>query len=313
MATNVIKKYNRQDIDHIRQSVHCAVLLEKNGFKLDPKESSKKHLKYKNNGQTIIVSHEGRGWWNPHGTDKGDVLALQKMFYKDMSFLEVVDSLISFAGILPTFPEVLQKKKDKPPVSSKDILEKKLLQQNTECWDYLSKKRGLPSEILFMAIKQKIIRQGIKGTSLFLHKKLNGKITGAEMRGPEYQGFTNGGTKTLFYFIGGIDQVTRLVIVESAIDALSFAALDPITNGTLYVSTGGGIGPETIVSLEEVMKKLIIRNNVMIEIGTDKDQAGNNFADLLYDRFQKYKLHMRRITPIGNTKDWNEVLINNVT
>lgn len=306
MSSN--QKYSRQELDHIRQSVHCGALLELNGFKLDPRESSKKHLKYKNNGETIIVTHEGHGWWDPHNTDKGDVVALQMRLSNSMSFLDAIHSLAALTGISPEFPEVFRKIKDKPPITSKDLLAKKPLEPDTECWNYLTKERAIPSEILIMAAKQKVIRQGIKGTSYFLHKEICGNITGAEMRGPQYKGCVRGGDKSLFCFMGGDAPILRLVITEAAIDALSFAALDPITNGTLYVSTGGGMGPGTLKTLDNLMEKLSVRKRVVIEIATDKDKGGEGFAELLLNNFQQHGLIMRRTVPTGEYKDWNDLL-----
>ena len=45
------------------------------------------------------------------------------------------------------------------------------------------------------------------------------------MRGPQYKGFAKGGDKALFW-IGELAQARRVAITESAIDALSLAALE---------------------------------------------------------------------------------------
>src|SRR5271166_1807781 len=62
-----------------RRGVNCAALLESvvPGWKLDPKETTQRALKYwRDDGAILIVNHDGRGWWDPWGTAKGDVFDL---------------------------------------------------------------------------------------------------------------------------------------------------------------------------------------------------------------------------------------------
>jgi hypothetical protein len=56
------------EIEELREKVHCAVVLERTPppWKLDRKESTKLSLKYRRGkGEILIVSHAGRGWWDP--------------------------------------------------------------------------------------------------------------------------------------------------------------------------------------------------------------------------------------------------------
>jgi hypothetical protein len=64
------------EIEDLRDKVHCAVVLERTPppWKLDRKESTKLSLKYRRGkGEILIVSHGGRGWWDPTSDAKGDV------------------------------------------------------------------------------------------------------------------------------------------------------------------------------------------------------------------------------------------------
>jgi hypothetical protein len=47
--------------------------------------------------------------------------------------------------------------------------------------------------------------------------------------------------------------LTRLVLTEAAIDALSIAAIESLRRDTLYAATGGGMGPGTIAALEALL------------------------------------------------------------
>src|SRR4029077_16733181 len=67
------------EIGELRDRVHCAVALERTPppWKLDRKESTKLSLKYRRGkGEILIVSHAGRGWWDPTSEAKGDVFHL---------------------------------------------------------------------------------------------------------------------------------------------------------------------------------------------------------------------------------------------
>ena len=67
------------EIEELRNKVHCAVVLERTPppWKLDRKESTKLSLKYRRGkGEILIVSHAGRGWWDPTSDAKGDVFGL---------------------------------------------------------------------------------------------------------------------------------------------------------------------------------------------------------------------------------------------
>jgi hypothetical protein len=62
------------ELDLFRQAVNCAAVLERmiGGWKLDARESSRSALKYRRGkGEMIIVSHDGRGWWDATGSAKG--------------------------------------------------------------------------------------------------------------------------------------------------------------------------------------------------------------------------------------------------
>jgi hypothetical protein len=68
------------EIEELRDKVHCAVVLERipPPWKLDRKESTKLSLKYRRGkGEILIVSHAGRGWWDPTSDAKGDVHAIR--------------------------------------------------------------------------------------------------------------------------------------------------------------------------------------------------------------------------------------------
>ena len=97
------------EIEDLRAKVHCAVVLERTPppWKLDRKESTRLSLKYRRDkGEILIVSHAGRGWWDPTSDAKGDVFGLVRRLEPTLSFGHVRKRLREFAGLAPRFPPV---------------------------------------------------------------------------------------------------------------------------------------------------------------------------------------------------------------
>ena len=70
------RQMDKREIEELRQKVGCAALLEKDGWKVDVKESTRRAIKYRRDSNIIIVIHEGRGWFDPLSPAKGDVFSL---------------------------------------------------------------------------------------------------------------------------------------------------------------------------------------------------------------------------------------------
>src|SRR5271166_556547 len=97
------------EIEELRDKVHCAVVLERTPppWKLDRKESTRLSLKYRRGkGEILIVSHAGRGWWDPTSDAKGDVFGLVQRLEPGLTFGHVRKRLREFAGLPPCFPPV---------------------------------------------------------------------------------------------------------------------------------------------------------------------------------------------------------------
>jgi len=101
-----------------RCGVNCAALLESivPGWNLDPKESTRRALKYRRgDGAILIVNHDGRGWWDPRGTAKGDVFDLVQHLDPHLNFGQVRRVLRRFVGVAPGFPTAVRAKKGRDP------------------------------------------------------------------------------------------------------------------------------------------------------------------------------------------------------
>ena len=95
------------EIEELRDRVHCAVVLERTPppWRLDRKESTKLSLKYRRGkGEILIVSHGGKGWWDPTSDAKGDVFGLVQRLEPGLNFGHVRKRLREFAGMSPNYP-----------------------------------------------------------------------------------------------------------------------------------------------------------------------------------------------------------------
>jgi hypothetical protein len=96
----------RKDLEDLRDKVPCTAVLETDGWKLDAKESSKRAVKYRRgDGEIVIVTHNGKGWFDPMSDAKGDVFGLSKHLgsFGFVEALERVGELVGFVASQPVW------------------------------------------------------------------------------------------------------------------------------------------------------------------------------------------------------------------
>ncbi|MEO0852221.1 MAG: DUF3991 and TOPRIM domain-containing protein, partial [Cyanobacteria bacterium J06648_11] len=118
---------------------------------------------------------------------------------------------------------------------------------------YLNADRGLTQALLAQPRFASCIRRDARGNAVFAHLNRDG-ICGFELKNTSFTGFSKGGAKGL-WASGTTQADTALVIAESAIDALSHAALHPSPTAR-YVSLAGQTSPEQLALVEAAMRKL---------------------------------------------------------
>ena len=251
------------EIEELREKVHCAVVLEQTRpcWKLDRKESTKRSLKYRRGkGEILIVSHAGRGWWDPTSDAKGDVFRLVQKLEPGLSFGHVRKRLRAFAGLSPSFPSADRAglRKDPDRSVADRWAERKAVWSNSPTWRYLKRQRGLSAAIIEAASVSGVLREGPAGSAWFAHFDRAGAVAHVDVRGPTYKGSLTGGVKSLFRLSLKGPPIPRLVLTEAAIDALSVAAIENLRGDTLYAATGGGMGPGTIAALDALLANIAV-------------------------------------------------------
>ena len=303
------------EIDQLKAEVHCGTVLEQQAppWQLDRRESTCNALKYRRStGEVLIVNHDGRGWWDPmHPAAKGDVLDLIQHLDPGLGFDASRRLLCRLVGIAPARPEQMRRcalQNPLVPVFDRWCARPPLA-EGTPTWRYLTEERCLPPRILALAAWHGLIREGPDGSAWFAHQDQASKLTGIEMRGPRWRGFSADSDKSLFQLPGGDGVMPRLVVVEAPIDVLSLASLEGPRSDTLYLATAGGLGPTTIAALRALLAKRADLPAAQLVAATDADDAGERYAIWLAELAQEAGVTCERLRPPRGLSDWNAILV----
>ncbi|WP_141342483.1 DUF3991 and toprim domain-containing protein [Bradyrhizobium sp. USDA 3458] len=293
---------NKRAIEELREKVGCAALLEKDGWKVDLKESTRRAIKYRRDTNIIIVIHQGRGWFDPLSPAKGDVFSLAEHLGAD-GFLEACDRVADVVGFVPAAPAPAWQRPARPkaPTSVAERWKHRFRPRpGSPAWRYLTCERRLPADIVKHAVASDRLREGPQGSMWAAHSDSAGALTGWEERGPAWRGFATNGSKELFRF--GSEESERICITEAAIDAMSLAAIEALRPDTLYVSTGGGWSPAT----DGAIRGLAKRANAWLVAATDNNRQGDIYADRVRVIAADASARYDRSRPCAG--DWNEDL-----
>jgi hypothetical protein len=299
------------ELQLLRSKVNCAAVLEgmTGGWKLDLRESTRRALKYRRGkGEILIVSHDGRGWWDPLSEAKGDIFDLVQYLDRGLNFGQVRQVLRRFVGVAPTYPTAIRARQGRGP--NRPLQERwairPRLRPGSPAWAYLAGARCLPAEILTAVAIQDAVREGHRSCAWFAHRA-KGVVCHIEVRGPDYKGSLTGGHKTLFVFGRSSEDVRRIAIAEGSIDALSLAALEGSRRDTLYVATGGGMGPGNLGALQAMLARLATIPDALIASAADANAAGDRHADRHAELAADAGLRFQRLRPPEGL-DFNDVL-----
>ncbi|RWL18101.1 DUF3991 and toprim domain-containing protein [Mesorhizobium sp.] len=286
------------ELEELKDGVSCAAVLERAGFGLDVKESTRNAMKYRRDAAIIIVIHAGKGWFDPLSDGKGDVIRLVEHL-EGVSFVEAMNAVASLVGFVPAEPAWERRSRDRQPDLS--ITERwearRKPWRGSSTWRYLTDARRLPERIVRVAIGANVLREGPHGSMWAAHIDAGDAVTGWEERGPDWRGFATGGAKVLFRL--GNPEALRLCVTEAAIDAMSLGALEGLRADTLYLSTGGGWSPATNAAI----RALAIRPETELVAATDNNVQGDIYAYRLLALAEEVGCGAERLRPIAS--DWN--------
>lgn len=144
------------------------------------------------------------------------------------------------------------------------------------------------------------LRTDDRGNVVFQHRDLEG-LAGWETKNRGFTGYAEGGRKALFAARVGVpvrEPPPRLVVAESAIDALSFWQIDPAP--ALLLSFAGSLSPEQTALVRHV---LTTYPAAQVLTATDNDAQGDDYAATV----AAMRPDAIRVRPTTG-KDWNDTL-----
>jgi hypothetical protein len=183
----------------------------------------------------------------------------------------------------------------KPAIKPALRLPKKDKKKLSRITNYLKYDRFVPPELINFLVKSGKLYADKKANAVFLLLGKEKTVVGAELRGTttkRWRGMATGSRKDLGCFYIRRSHTNKMVLCESAIDALSCFALnrDFITLST----SGANPNPAWLTTF--------INKGFEIYCGFDADEIGDGLAEKMMRRYPSVK----RLRPIKH--DWNEIL-----
>jgi 5S rRNA maturation endonuclease (ribonuclease M5) len=304
-----LERTRKQELEKFKTQINLVEYAQSQGYQYLSKQSSRNSaVLAHDNGDKIIVATDtdGHGIYFSVKDDRDNGTIIDFVQNRQNVRLNGVREELGQWLNQPKTGLAKFRPRDKPqPINSerlkiiKAASNFKLVQSHP----YLEK-RGIDQSILKSDRFIGTVAVDNRGNAIFPHYDGDG-ITGFTAKNENYTGFSKGGTKALWKSKPSSSD-RRLVIVESAIDAISYHQLFTEKNPhTRYISTGGTISSSQLDLIKTAMADMTKIGGEIV-IATDNDQAGNKLAQTLTKEAPS-KSKISRDAP-KQGKDWNEIL-----
>ncbi len=280
------------------------------GFELDRSKSWRGStvMKHPGTGDKIIISRDSDGhhvYYSVHGDDRdnGTIIDFIQNRRK-LTLGEVRKELRPWIGKppvpVPEYAPLVKTTKDRIRV---EVAFAKM--HDASRHPYLEGERQIPVELLQSERFAGTVRIDAHGNSVFPHFDQDG-LSGYETKNKGFTGFAKGGTKGLWSSHVKPDD-DKLVICESAIDAMSHAVLHPDPHAR-YASIGGKPNPVQPELVRAAVARL--RVNSLVVAAMDADPDGRKLAEMVRHAVElsgRVDLRFLIHEPVG-CKDFNDEL-----
>lgn len=298
-------KMNRDDeIVRFKKEINLVEFMQAYGYTLDKKLSSKSNKVMRRDDEKLCVrtDKDGTGeFFNVHDSqDNGTIIDfIQRR--ESINLGQVRKELRPWINESSTPSRTLTARRPiEERVERPTPVERNLAITNA-AWlalepyqgHYLEKVRGLSKSFT----DRMDIKQDERGNACFPHS-VGGLVCGWEKKNDGFTGFSEGGMRADCTFTRAPDKdgSRRMIVTESAIDAMSYLRLNGLKGDTV-VSLGGEPTDTQLARLSAISA------NTPTVIATDRDQGGDKIAEKIMARCPT----ATRELPIG--KDWNEDLV----
>ena len=303
-----------EELEAFKTQIDLREYMASRGYTLDPKKSSRSYsvMRHANGDKCIVTRKANRHWIyaNAHDSrDQGTIICFVQ-HRERCSIGEVRKELRPWigrtgsvvAGRGQTFAELSPSEHDATQVIG--IWEE--AHPIKQFHDYLQTARKVPGRVISDPIFAGRIRTDRRQNALFVHYNSSG-ISGFEIKNHRFTGFATGGVKGLFCSRPRPED-QELVICETAIDALSYAALFG-SSGKRFLSTAGQISPTQRALLQSAAEKLSPGGSIVLAM--DNDQGGRQLIQTITETLAQVDFTEKNIVPRMPSiagEDWNDVL-----
>lgn len=174
--------------------------------------------------------------------------------------------------------------------------------KNAVVREYLVKHRMLPAGLVDKLINRDILFANVFSSCVFTCRNEHGEVVGYEIRGTATTFRQRLGSKDSgWFYIGDLLRADTVVLCESAIDVLSYTAVNNVNlKTTCVLSLSGNAIPERLIEL--------IRNKkVVYAADRDNNEIAKKAVEEQFARLKQQIPTATREAPAGY-KDWNEML-----
>jgi len=308
-----IKINSNDELEHFKQNINLVEFAASQGFQLFKKHSSRnsKAMKHPETGEKIIIATSaasGHGiYFNVHdeNRDPGGTIIDFVQRRQRLNLGQVRKVLRTWlGGDRAPLPDDYQK----PLPSEADIqlVIESYGRAASAIPRYLVDKRAIDSETIKDPRFSSVIRVDGHRNVLFPHFDADGGLCGYEIKGDGYTGFAKGGRKGIWR-TPNLETASRIVVCESAVDALSHAQLhdDP---DAAYVSLGGSLNDQQ-PDLVRALMRMAAERGAQVLIAVDRDDAGHRYTAQIVAWSKAAGVKARDDRPVGGFKDWNDALL----
>jgi hypothetical protein len=292
------------ELDRFKVEINLSHFAASRGYALDKRESSRNSAVMRHaDGDKIIIAREGQHWIYfsvRDDDDNGSVIDF--VMRRDGGGLgRARQTLRRWIGSPPPIRAALYAPELETCTRDRAAIIRQFAQLQPVTDHPALAERGLTRALLEQPRFAGAVLRDANFNACFPHYDTEG-VAGWEIKNRGFTGFSKGGSKGLWFScISRAD--LRLVIAESALDALSYAALFPDANAR-YFSTGGSLSPAQTALISRAMAKMLSPATVIL--ATDNDHAGHDIAAYIQSLAPSSAEIQRPLPTIG--KDWNDQL-----
>ena len=302
------KMDREQELESFKTDINLTAFAAASGYELDERASSRNSATMSNAaGDKIIIGRAADGHWIYFSvrddTDHGSIIDFTQK--RGGGSLGKIRKQLREHLSTPPAPPVSSLKSLEP--LSRDLVKVRAafsaMRPMESCKQFLKQVRGIPSSVLDSKRFDGRILSDDFSNAIFPHWNAEG-LSGYEIKNENFTGFAPGGQKGLW---GSRTRVTdkTLIIAETAIDALSYAALFGFKR-CRFVSTAGQLNPEQPELLKRAAAKMVGPDAEII-LAFDNDEAGHSLAETLQPILSELLICHRHF-PATVGKDWNDEL-----